>query len=214
MLFHVYGHLLVTGVGGLITMRDEDDGKLLRSLMQHGRESIYLSIDDDDDANAALLAALVERRFSFVRMGWSYRITELERALGLAALAEADDMLVARTRNGARLTHQLRDLGDVLQLPNVPPDREHAFMMFPIIVRDNRRNKFALHIERSGIETRLMMPLVNQPYYVRQFGDISAQYPRAQYINDHGLYIGCHQGMTNEDIDYVAETIHDFFLRS
>ena len=58
----------------------------LRSLMNHGRDSIYLSIDDDRGASGDRLKEIVARRFSFIHHGHSFRCTELEAALGLGQI--------------------------------------------------------------------------------------------------------------------------------
>ncbi|PIR15079.1 MAG: aminotransferase DegT, partial [Elusimicrobia bacterium CG11_big_fil_rev_8_21_14_0_20_64_6] len=81
-------HYIVTGVGGLATTSDPDLCVRLRSLMNHGRDSIYLSIDDDKAATGKKLHEIVSKRFQFVSVGHSYRATELEAALGLAQLEE------------------------------------------------------------------------------------------------------------------------------
>lgn len=203
-------HLLVTGVGGLITMKDEADERLLRSIMQHGRDSIYLNIDDDDGLDAERLKSLMERRFSFVRMGYSYRVTELEGALGVAALSTVDEMMSQRQANAFRYGENLSSFSDYIQLPYVPSESEHAFMMYPLVLKGVDRDRFALHLEKNDVETRFMMPLVNQPYYEKLFGLIEPLYPNAEHINRFGLYIPCHHGMTLDDVDYVCSLITEY----
>lgn len=200
-------HLLVTGVGGLITTNDETLATACRSIMAHGRDAIYLSIDDDDALdNDVVRTMMIQRRFSFVQMGYSARVTELEGALGVAALEQREAMMRVRRANGLYLIERLQPLAEFLQLPVIPPDREHAFMMFPIVLKQGiERDPLLNELEARGIETRYMMPLVNQPYYRRLFGDVEHRYPVAKRINAQGFYIGCHQGLTREDLDYVGE---------
>ena len=204
-------HLLITGVGGIVTMKNEEDEKLLRSIMQHGRDTIYLNIDDDDGIDEELMNSLVQRRFSFVRMGFSYRITELEGALGVAALEESGEMMERRKIIGEYYTKYMKKFNDVLQLPTIPKGSEHAYMMYPIVLKKGNRDKYALWLEKNGVETRYMMPLINQPYYKNIFGNIEDQYPVAKHINENGLYIPCHQGMSLEDVEYVAELTEFFY---
>lgn len=202
-------HLLVTGVGGLVTTNDEALATLCRSLMAHGRDAIYLSIDDDDALpDAAARAQMIQRRFSFIRMGYSYRVTELEGALGLAALEEKEAMMQARQTHGRTLIERLKPLEGFLQLPVIPPDREHAFMMFPIVLKpDVERGPLLNDLEESGIETRTMMPLLNQPVIRQLFGSMEDRYPVAKWIAHCGFYVGCHQGLTRADLDYLVETL-------
>ena len=206
-------HLLVTGVGGLITTNSDRFAVMCRSILAHGRDSIYLNIDDDDKvSDEHRFTEIINRRFSFVRMGYSYRVTELEGALGVAAFEKKDVMMSARRQNAAHLIHQLKTLEEYLQLPTWPDYSSHAFMMFPIVVKKGiKRGPLVNHLERHGVETRFMFPLLNQPFYKKLFGDLEKSYPVARYINKSGFYIGCHQGLTRDDLDYVVNIFHNYF---
>lgn len=208
-------HLIVTGVGGFATTNDEALATLMKSLMNHGRDNIYLSIDDDDTEDQDVLKQIVARRFSFVHVGYSYRATEMEAALGVGELARYQDILRRRQENARYLTGKLGDLTRYLQLPSVRKDAEHAWMMYPLIVKDGvDRDGLLLHLETAGIETRHLMPLINQPVYRQLFGDLEPKYPVAARINRCGFAIGCHQGLQRGDLDHVVETFHRFFAQA
>lgn len=205
-------HLLVTGVGGLITTQSDEFAIMARSILGHGRDPIYLNIDDDDRVmDKAEFAEVVSRRFSFIRMGYSYRATEMEAALGLAALEKAADMIGKRRQNGAYLIQGLKQHERYLQLPRWPTHSTHSFMMFPIVLREGERAPLVNYLEERGIETRFMLPLLNQPYYRSLFGEIEAMYPVARWINRQGFYIGCHQGLERADLDYIIEIFGEYF---
>lgn len=210
-------HFLVTGVGGLSITSDPDLAVMMRSLCNHGRDSIYLSIDDDQGRSPEGLAEVVERRFNFVRLGYSYRITEMEAALGVAQLEDRQRIITGRQTSAKVLLGGLTPLEEAghLQLPRSTPYAEHGFMIFPIVLDDRHdRNAFALHLEEAMIETRPMMPLINQPFYRRLFGDLDEAYPEARRINEQGLYIGCHHGFSSSDLDYINASISSFFVGS
>ncbi|MDP3542076.1 MAG: DegT/DnrJ/EryC1/StrS family aminotransferase [Elusimicrobiota bacterium] len=204
-------HYIVTGVGGLATTSDPDLAVRLRSLMNHGRDSIYLSIDDDKDATGKKLHEIVSKRFQFVSVGHSYRATELEAALGLAQLEEKDAIVAARTGMAARLSAGLKEFEDRLQLPFSPPDRDHTFMLYGLVLKNEDKAPLVNFLEDRGVETRDMLPLLNQPVYKKLFGDIEAKYPVAKALNRSGFYIGCHQYMTANDADYVVEQFRAYF---
>jgi len=204
-------HYIVTGVGGLATTNDPDLHVRLRSLMNHGRDSIYLSIDDDAGAAGAKLHEIVAKRFQFVSVGHSFRATEFEAALGLAQLEEKDRIVKARLALARRLTAGLREFEHRLQLPTIPPGREHVFMMYGLVLRGADKTPLVNFLEDRGIETRDLMPLLNQPVYRRLFGDLEPSYPAARELNRSGFYIGCHQYMTDADVDYVVEQFRAYF---
>jgi perosamine synthetase len=209
-------HFLVTGVGGLSVTNDPDLAVIMRSLVNHGRDGIYLSIDDDEHKKGKELEVVVERRFNFVRLGYSYRVTEMEAALGVAQLEQKDKIIAARHRNAQYLIEGLKPLENAgrLQLPHVPNYADHAFMLFPIVVSDPKANRddLVLYLEEHVIETRQMMPLTNQPYYKKLFGDIENQYPVAKWINRNGFYIGCHQEFGKPELDYIIQVFKSFFV--
>lgn len=206
-------HLIVTGVGGMVTTNDDDLAVICRSLMAHGRDSIYLSIDDDDTKDEARLKKIIERRFSFVRMGYSYRVTEFEAALGVAQLEHYDSMFAQRQDNVARLTKGLQRFDTFLQLPVVPADREHAFMIYPISTRGGcSRDALVNHLERHGVETRYLFPLLTQPIYQELFGiNHLDKFPVAKGVHQNAFYIGCHQELGADDVAHVIDVVDDFF---
>ncbi|MCM8758632.1 MAG: DegT/DnrJ/EryC1/StrS family aminotransferase [Candidatus Omnitrophica bacterium] len=206
-------HFLVTGIGGICTTNSSRLAIILKSLMNHGRDAIYISIDDDNKTGKELFR-IVERRFKFVRLGHSFRATELEAAIGLAQLERKQEIISKRRKNATYLTKGLKDLEEFLQLPYVPEDREHNFMMFPVVLKKGNKKKIVRFLEENMIETRDMMPLLNQPLYMRLFGNIQDKYPVAKWIQNNGFYIGCHQYLTKKELDYVIEKFHQFYKKN
>lgn len=206
-------HLISTGVGGLCITDDPDYRVLLASLMNHGRDSIYIRIDDDRDLDGDQLFEVASRRFSFDRLGHSFRATEMEAALGVAQLEERESLLAQRRSIAERLTSGLSSLEPFLQLPRVRPESEHAFMFYPVVVRDAAvsRDSLVRHLEEHQIETRYLLPLINQPVYRRMFGNLDDQYPVAARLNRDALVVGCHPEMSEEDADFIVDCFQQFF---
>ncbi len=206
-------HIICTGVGGLAVTNDPHLALALRSLANHGRDAIYHSIDDDKTEDSNRLKMIIERRFKFIRPGYSYRATEMEAALGLAQLEEISGNITRRRNNAAFLLENLRKWAQHLQLPSIMPGAEHSFMMFPIVVKQPlRREDLTLFLEKNNIETREMLPLTNQPYNQKLFGaDLEQRFPAAKHINENGFYIGCHPDLSSEELSYVVSKFAGFF---
>lgn len=203
-------HLVVGGVGGIITTSDERLLKICSSLMAHGRDSVYTNIDHDDIEDTQLLKDMIERRYRFERVGYSYRATELEAAIALSELEVALENIQYRRDNAGLLTQLLKDLP--LQLPYTPADMTNSFMMYPMVVREGEnREDLLMFMEKRGIETRYLLPLLDQPIYQKMFPGLSASYPVAQRIARDGFFIGMHHGLTVDDIRYVSDVLHDYF---
>ena len=67
------------------------------------------------------------------------------------------------------------------------------------------------YLEEHNIETRDMLPLINQPFYKELYGDLEAQYPVAKWINNNGFYIGSHQMLTPKDRERIVSVFMEFF---
>ncbi len=204
-------HLVTTGVGGMVTTDNADLVKLIKSLFNHGRDNVYLSLEDDNNTNSENFSFVMKNRFHFIHLGYNCRITEMESALGLAQLEEYEKIIRPRQKNAAYLTKKLTPLSSIFQLPQIRKNGEHVFMMYPIVIVDDRvkRDDFLLFLERKGIETRYLLPLINQPIY--KFLKINQKdFPVADFLNRRGFYIGCHQDLKKDDLDYIVENFYQY----
>ena len=209
--FSMYvAHLIVGGIGGLITTNNDKLAELCRSSMAHGRDSIYTNIDQDDSNDSALRRQMVERRYRFERVGYSYRCTEMEAAIALSELERWERNIETRRYNAGWLTAFLSDLPQ-LQLPHVPRNSEHSFMMYPMVLREGDRDDLLMHMEVAGIETRYLFPLLSQPVYQKLFPGEAEKYPVSEHLAKQGFFIGMHQDLTHWDMQYISKVIHQYF---
>ena len=130
-------HTLTTGVGGVMCTSDTELAEILRSLVAHGRACTCEQCIASDGRQVCpkRLKTDLDRRFTFVRLGYSYRVGEIEGALGLAQLERVDEIMDARHKNAEYLIRGLEDVEKYIQLPRHPENIEHTYMMFPILVR-------------------------------------------------------------------------------
>lgn len=192
-------HPVVTGVGGMVTTNDPDLALTVRSLANHGRDPSYLSIDDPCDPSL---------RFKFVEQGHSFRATELEAAIGIPQLEGWEDTAMARRSKAYALWNKLpkrlssvpfMDFDGSLGVWTVP-------MNYPLLCRDaEEKRRFVTALEDAGVQTRDLVTLVGQPCYGG--GDFNC--PVSADLARKALYIGCHQGMTEDDLIRIAKTARE-----
>jgi CDP-6-deoxy-D-xylo-4-hexulose-3-dehydrase len=188
-------HFLVTGVGGLTITNDPNLNDVVRSIINHGR-----------DLNNK------HKWFSFERMGYSFRCTELEAAIGLAQIEQKNEIIKKRSDNAHFYKDKLKSLEQFITVPFEPQDRTHSFMMFPIVVKDGRRNELADFLEKNNIETRDMPTVINQPYYKNIFPKLKIDdFPVTKKIMNSGFYIGTHQFITESDREYIINKFLEFY---
>jgi dTDP-4-amino-4,6-dideoxygalactose transaminase len=110
------------------------------------------------------------------------------------------------------LTRVLSQFSQFFQLPQVRPGSEHIYMLYPIVIKDDRIEKedLLLFLEKHGLETRHFMPLLTQPIYKRLFGDIEDRYPVAKELVARGFIIGSHPYLKNDDIVYIRDLLKNY----
>ena len=208
-------HIISTGVGGMATTNNHKLATTIKSLMFHGRDNIYLKIEDDDTESKKRLNSLIERRFQFIHIGYSYRNTEMEAAIGLAEIENKSAIIKRRRAVGQSLTKSLSDFAQFFQLPKVRSKAQHIYMLYPIVICDKRikRDDFLLYLEVNGVETRLFFPLLSQPIYKKLFGNIESRYPVAKKLVARGFIIGSHPYINQKDINYLHNIIEKYLKK-
>lgn len=194
-------HHLVTGVGGMATTNNPDLAKLMRSLVNHGIDLTELPTGEHYDPS------FLARKFRFTSVGHSFRMTELEAAIGLAQLDDLPAHIEQRRKNAEYLITGLTGLDGFIQTQATLFGAHHSWMVFPIVRRYGSKWPMMSYLQKHDIECREMVPLTNQPCY--NFNE--ADYPVAKSINERGFYVGCHQGLTTEHLDYMIDAIGDYF---
>jgi perosamine synthetase len=185
-------HHIQCGVGGVLAMKDEEHDQIARSLMNHGRST-----------NAD--------KFEFERIGYSSRVTELEAAVGCGQLERWESILFQRRSVVAKLMAGLKGTEEI-QLPIqhwTGKELDHSWMLFPVVLLKGDRDKLMAYLLEKGIESRQMMPLINQACYSHLVDE--EDYPVAKWINQNGICLPCHQKLTDDQIVYMVETVKGFF---
>lgn len=214
--FSMYmAHILCTGVGGIATTNNPEYAVIMRSLVNHGRDNIYIAMDDDRGCVDGVRKQIIERRFNFIRLGYSYRITEMEAAIGVAQLDQIDNNIPRRQAIASQYTKGLEKFQSLIQLPAIRAGTTHVFMMYPIVVATDRFTKSELvnHLECQNIETRDTLPLINQPFYQGNVIVSQNHYPVSKWLIERGFYIGSHPALSDDNVDYIIRTLSTFFER-
>lgn len=198
-------HLLTMGVGGIGITNDLELATKMRSLANHGIEDASLPIGEIYDPSH------LGRHFRFTSIGHSFRVTELEAAVGLAQLEDIANIIDARQTVWQKIAHSLSTLESFYELcfQRVPENRDNSCMVFPIVGSETTEKTIA-YLRAFGIECRELLPLINQPCYSMLNIDFN-KYPVSMHLNQHGLYLPCHQYMTDYQIDYMSQVIGSLY---
>ena len=187
--FSFYGNKIVTtGEGGMITTNDERLARLVRRLRDH--------------------AFSPDRHFWHTYLGYNYRMTNLQAAVGLAQVERLGDLVEARRENRRRYEARLKGVPG-LTLPGESPGVTNVFWMYGILVEDGfgpTRDQLRIALASRGIETRtFFIPMHLQPLYRKAHA--GERYPVAEELCRKGMYLPSGPALSERDIDLVAGEI-------
>jgi perosamine synthetase len=156
-----------------------------------------------------------DRHFWHKLIGFNYRMTNLQAAIGLAQVEQLHTFVGARRRNAAHYTRLLTDLPGI----TTPPEAPWAYnvhWMYSILVDRERfgmsRDELRRALAERGIETRtFFIPIHCQPVYWEQFK--GQRFPVAERLCRDGLYLPSASSLTADEIEYVCEIIHEVRLK-
>ena len=148
-------------------------------------------------------------RFIHSHIGYNFKTTEFMAAIGLVQLKRIDKIKNTRLKNVKILNEGLEKYSDILQLPKY--SKNVSYMAYPMIIKKSetiKRDKFLYELEKNGVETRPLFYCIptQQPAYNYLKNKYKGKLPNAEYISRNGFYIGCHQYLTETDLDYIMKT--------
>ncbi len=201
---------ITTGEGGMITTAREDLDRLSRSLRDHGASRSDLARHLE---KAAFLLA------EYNHLGYNYRMTDIQGALGCAQLDRADWILEARTSRARRYDELLADI-DWLKTPDVPEGYQHGYQAYvclfqeeePTLQTVNRlhdaRNELMKALEEQGISTRqgTHSPVIQQ-YYSEKYNLRPEQFTNSYLADRLTLTLPLYPQMTDAEQDLVCESL-------
>jgi perosamine synthetase len=188
---------LTTGEGGMVTTHSEEERDLIVSLRNQGR-----SYDS--------------RWFHHVRLGFNYRITDLQAALGIGQLEKLDRMLAMRSDAAARYTKLLEGVDGVE--PPLGDDADHKRSWFVYVVKVAEgvdRDAVVESLSAQGIEAGLYVPAVHlQPYMRERYGFAESMCPVAEDACSRTLALPFFPQLEASDQELVVEALQDSLNRA
>jgi perosamine synthetase len=177
--------IITTGEGGMITTSNAKFATLTQNLRDHAFSS--------------------ERHFWHKFLGYNYRMTNIQAAVGLAQTEQMSGFVEDRRRNAAMYTELLKEIPGII----TPPEAawaKNVFWMYSILVQDEfgmTRDQLRGYLARHGIETRtFFIPMHLQPIYYAAFE--GQRYPVAEMLCQRGFYLPSASSLTGQQITYIA----------
>jgi dTDP-4-amino-4,6-dideoxygalactose transaminase len=195
---------ITTGEGGMATTRDANLAARMNMLRNHGA-----SVSEEQRHSGPRPYLLAD----FNLLGFNYRMTDLQAAVGVTQLAKLDRFVAERQRWAEYYRESLADIA-WLRMPVFPAGGGHAWQAFVTYVDPARaplsRNDIMEQLQARGVATRPGTHAVHMlAYYRDRFGFKADDFPRARDCNDNTMAIPLHNRMTQEDYAYVVRSLHE-----
>lgn len=190
--------ILTTGEGGMITTADRQLADRMRRLRQHA-----MTVSD--------LARHSSRRViteSYAEVGYNYRMTDLQAAIGIAQMERLDDMLARRRHLASRYSQELSCV-DWIAPPQQPANCRHNFQSYMIALKKDApvtRDSLMQHLLDRGISTRRGVMAIHReaPYRDRAWEE---RLPNTRWVTDNTIILPLFDAMTEHDLDFVVECL-------
>ena len=201
---------ITTGEGGMVTTADDRVATLVRSLRDHGATRTDL---ERHQQSASFLLA------DYPHIGFNYRMTDIQGALGVAQMARADEVLDARRRRAARYDALLAEV-EWLRTPTVPEGFVHGYQAYVCLFSPEepslenvdalheRRNALMARLEERGIATRqgTHAPILTEAYRTRYSLRLE-DFPNAVLADRLSLGLPLYPQMTDAEQDRVVDEL-------
>ncbi len=189
--FSFYGNKIIsTGEGGMCLTDDQELSRRMRILRDHGMNP--------------------NRRYWYDVVGFNYRMTNLQAAVGAAQVGKLDGLIAKRRQLADWYKEAFRDLVDrgLITLPPEMPWAKSVYWMYSILIEDGfgtSRDELINSLRESGIETRpLFYPLHLMPPYQPQN---SVRFPVAEELSRKGLNLPSGPRVSKEQVMEIAASV-------
>jgi len=196
-------HNIQAGQLGSVVTDDKDIANLIRQIKSNGRMCVC-EVCTRSIGKCPYSKSNFDPRFTHNLFGYNFRPMEFQAAIALAQLEKVDDIIKKRQDNVKILNEYLNEFSDILKLPKYSEDV--SYLAYPLIIKDKNihLNELKQNLENQGIETRSIFSFIpNQLAYSYLKSEYEGKLPKAESISKNGFYIGCHQYLEDEDLEYI-----------
>lgn len=188
--------IVTTAEGGIATTQNADLAERMKLHRSHGVTRDPLQMYGNPDGSWY---------YEMVTLGYNYRMTEMQAALGLSQMKRLAEFVVIRNSFAARYDKLLADLP--VTLPFQMPESYSAYHLYPVLVTDRARTFAALRDADIGVNVHYI-PVHLHPFWAAR-GFKRGDFPNAERYYDHAISIPLYAGLTQADQDQVVSAFRD-----
>ncbi|NGX28409.1 MAG: dTDP-3-amino-3,4,6-trideoxy-alpha-D-glucose transaminase [Candidatus Anoxychlamydiales bacterium] len=187
--FHPLKNLNVFSDGGMVTTNDENLANKIKLLRNHG----------------------LKNRDEVEIFGYNSRLDTLQAVVALRMIDDVKNVSDQRINNAKKLDDGFRDLKDFIEIPKRSPNVRQVFHLY--MLRVKKRDELHAFLNSKDIEAKIHYPIA-LPYQqcCKHLNYKKGDFPKTERDCSTIITLPCHQHLRDEEIDYMIQTIKDFYL--
>ena len=147
-------------------------------------------------------------------LGYNYRLTDIQCALGISQLSKLNDFIVSRKKIARRYKEGFMNCG-LIRIPPSPSYISHSYHLYPILIDFEKTNidkiKFFYKMREKNIALQVhYIPIHFQPYYQNKYGFKQGDYPNAEYYYSKTISLPIYPSLKKSQQDKVIDLVLKF----
>ena len=209
------------GTGGIVCFNDYNLYEKAKLLRGWGRSSA--TFNESESANKRFNIKIsgidYDAKYVFSEMGYNFLPSEISAAFALEQIKKLKNNIKIRNRNFARLKSFFEGYKNFFKLPEQYEGVNTPWLAFPLVLKKNKifnRKKLQIYLEKNNIQTRTIFTgnILKQPVMKhRKYKHYKNCNVVANDVMKNGILIGCHQGMSISDVNFICEKFRKFIIK-
>lgn len=193
--------VITTGEGGAVVTGSEKIYESLKLIRSHGRaeNANYFTSSEDMD---------------YISLGYNFRMSDINAALGIAQLGKIDKVIGMRRRNAEVLSLKLSQIADI-EVPRPPDNFSHVYQLYTIRIKDGQKQRDAIsaYLAERGIMTKVYFTPIHFTHFYKDELRYNCKLPVTEKLSRQVLSLPMYPTLTEDEIDYMVDGIVAFFSK-
>ena len=191
--------VITTGEGGVMVTNSKGVYEKMKLIRSHGR------LETQDYFSTA-------EYLDYITLGYNFRMSNITAALGIAQLKKLDNIIEMRRENADYMIKNLYKMKDIKR-PQSPDDYFPIFQMFTIRVKEpkEKREDLKNYLASKGIMSKVYFEPVHRASFYKDVLKYDCTLPITEKVSSDVLTLPMYPELTKDEIDYITDTIENFF---
>ena len=201
------------GTGGIVCFNDYELYRKAKLLRGWGRSSATLNESESINKrfNIKVSGIDYDAKYVFSEMGYNFLPSEISATFAIEQLKKLNDNIKIRNRNFTKLISFFKKYENLFELPESYDKVKTPWLAFPLVIKKNKifnRKNLQIYLEKNNIQTRTIFTgnILKQPVMKNR---IYKKHKNCDHVANNvmknGILIGCHHGMTINDVDIICK---------